>query len=309
MVSIEKESYAGFDCVRVSNEVISLWITKSIGPRIIGLSLKGGENLFALLPDAQYTHQNGDVYYFRGGHRLWVAPEEVSTTYYPDNQPVSVTQIENGIEVIQPEEDSTGLQKSMKISLPDDDQAVVRIEHRIENLGTTTAALAAWAISQLRPGGVGILPMNMELADEHGLLPNRQLALWPYTYPGHPLVSLGKRYLLVTAAFDDGPFKVGFPNPRGWLGYLLEGTLFVKQAKYDPQALYYDLNSSSECYCGPMFLELETLGPKTVLKPGEHLIHYETWRLYEDMEYDADEDYVDGLLSKYPEIELAIQMD
>jgi hypothetical protein len=75
----------------------------------------------------------------------------------------------------------------------------------------------------------------------------------------------------------DGALKFGFPNPAGWLAYVVDGTLFVKQAAYQPGAGYLDRDRSSECYCSPRFLELETLGPRITLAPGEAVGHRETW--------------------------------
>jgi hypothetical protein len=94
------------------------------------------------------------------------------------------------------------------------------------------------------------------------------------------------------------PFKVGFPNPRGWLAYWLGGTLFVKRAAFDAQATYYDFGSSSECYCNDQFLELETLAPISKMAPGESATHTETWELYADVDFPADEDVVQGIVEK-----------
>jgi hypothetical protein len=93
-------------------------------------------------------------------------------------------------------------------------------------------------------------------------------------------------------------FKVGFPNPRGWLAYWLDGTLFVKRAAFDPCASYYDLGSSSECYCNGNFLELETLGPITRLAPGEELSHVETWELCEQEERPTAESVARNIVEK-----------
>ena len=94
------------------------------------------------------------------------------------------------------------------------------------------------------------------------------------------------------------PFKVGFPNPRGWLAYWLSGTLFVKRAAYDPQARYCDFGSSSTCYCNSRFLELETLAPVGMLSTGETATHIETWELYPDIDRPTSEEAVHGILGK-----------
>jgi hypothetical protein len=85
------------------------------------------------------------------------------------------------------------------------------------------------------------------------------------------------------------PFKVGFPNPVGWLAYWYQDTLFVKRAKYDEHAEYFDYGSSSQCYCNHLFLELETLGPTVSLEPDEAVTHTEIWEVYPDVDKPSDE--------------------
>jgi hypothetical protein len=91
---------------------------------------------------------------------------------------------------------------------------------------------------------------------------------------------------------------VGFSNPRGWLAYWLHGILFVKRAQYEARASYYDYGSSSECYCNDRFLELETLGPISMLAPGAAAKHVETWDLYRDIERPNDEKDAQSLVEK-----------
>ena len=107
----------------------------------------------------------------------------------------------------------------------------------------------------------------------------------------------GREYILVSAQMES-PFKVGFSNPRGWLAYWLNGTLFVKHANYKAQVEYYDFGSSSECYCNVQFLELETLAPITSIPPNETVSHVETWDLYKDIDCPRDENETRVLVEK-----------
>jgi hypothetical protein len=279
MVKPSKTRFAGYDCVKLENDAVTLWVTESVGPRIIGLAWQGGDNLFAELPDDTLDWPAGGTFFFRGGHRLWYAPEDPQRTYIPDDAPVTITDVESGILVTQPIEERTGIQKSLTITLPGHDARVV-VDHTVHNRGAGSVELAPWAITQLRPGGVAILPQPSEPEDEHGLLPNRHIALWPYTSINSPHITWGDRFVFVKAVMREGALKIGFPNPVGWLAYAVENTLFVKRAAYRPDADYFDRGSSSECYCNARFLELETLGPRTVLAPGQSITHRETWALY-----------------------------
>jgi hypothetical protein len=135
-------------------------------------------------------------------------------------------------------------------------------------------------------------------ADAYGLLPNRHIVLWPYTQISSPHITWGDRYLFVAATMRDGALKIGFPNPAGWLAYTLGDALFVKHAAYRPDAAYFDRGSSSECYCNPRFLELETLGPRARLAPGESLGHRETWTIYAGVSLRPDEATMQALAEK-----------
>jgi hypothetical protein len=228
-----------------------------------------------------------------GGHRLWHAPEDPSRTYLPDDSPVEIVSVENGCLVTQDVEIKTGLQKSMEIRLIGDAPQVV-ITHRLSNQGLGPVTCAPWAITQLKTGGVAILPQSCEETD---VLPNRSLVLWPYTNPSNPNLTWGKNYILVRANMD-APFKVGFPNPRGWLAYWLDEILFVKRAEYEAGSSYFDFGSSSECYCNDKFIEMETLAPIGTINPDGCAMHVETWELYGQVDRPRDEKDVQSLVEK-----------
>ncbi len=290
---MQTTKFLDLDCVPLENAALSLLVTQSVGPRIISLRFHGGDNLFAELPEYVTERSDGQVYHFYGGHRLWHAPESMPRTYALDDEPVEISSTNDGLSVSKPAERETGIEKSIQISLVEQKPQVI-VRHMLTNRALWAVECAPWAITQVKTGGVAILPQSREQTE---FLPNRALALWPYTDVTSPNVSWGDRTILVRAEMP-GPFKVGFPNPRGWLAYWLDGTLFVKRAAFDPGAQYYDFGSSSECYCNQRFLELETLGPVSRLEPGESVTHTETWELYADVDYPADEDVAQRIVEK-----------
>ena len=279
-------SVNNLDCVELRNSTVSLLVTQSVGPRVISLSLQDGENLFAQLPDTLIEAPGQKPFHLYGGHRLWVAPEWPESSYIPDDDPVEITPISGGISVLQRTE-PTGIQKQLQITLPGDG-AVISLVHTLTNQGTKPVECAPWAITQLRTGGVAILPQYTGLA-ENRYLPNRHLTLWPYADIRDPQVTWGNQYIFIQAQLKSGAFKLGFPNPRGWLAYWWQRTLFVKKAVFDPQAEYPDFNSSSECYFNQSFLELETLGGVSSLSPGESVSHTEIWEIYRDVDFNLSE--------------------
>lgn len=84
-------TYAGCECTKIENDTLTLWVTHSVGPRIMGLELTAGENLSAELPDAAIEYPGVGDCQLRGGHRLWQVPEDPRRTYLPDDEPISVT--------------------------------------------------------------------------------------------------------------------------------------------------------------------------------------------------------------------------
>jgi len=282
---METTKFLGLDCVNLSNQAVSLQIARSVGLRIISLGFSGEENLFAELPDLAVTRPDGESFHFYGGHRLWHAPESMPRTYTPDDAPVDIVSTPNSLIVTQQADVQTGIEKSIQVSLVENKPQVI-VRHTLTNRGLWPVECAPWAITQFKTGGVAILPQSMEQTE---FLPNRALVLWPYTDTTSPQVCWGNRNILVRAQMQS-PFKLGFPNPRGWLAYWLDGTLFVKRAAFDPQASYYDFGSSSECYCNDRFIELETLGPAATIAPEASKFHTETWELFKDVPCPGNED-------------------
>jgi hypothetical protein len=276
---METVNFLGLECSSLENESLKLLITRSVGPRILSLGFKDGENIFAELPETVIDHPESDAFHFYGGHRLWHAPEEPRRTYLPDDDPVDIASSENGLTVTQKIEPQTGLQKVIEVRFPGASPQVV-ITHHLTNHGFWPVTCALWAITQLKTGGTAILP---QVRQDTGVLPNRSLAVWPYTDMVNPNVRWGSNFVLLDTELDS-PFKIGFPNPRGWQGYWWNGVLFVKRAAYEANAEYFDFGSSSECYCDHRFIELETLTPIRTLAPGETASHIETWELYKDVD-------------------------
>ena len=290
---MEAVNFLGQECYAFSNEVVRLLVTRSVGPRILSFGFADGENVFAELPDVVIDYPGNGLFHFYGGHRLWHAPEEPGRTYLPDDSPVDIALLPNGFVVTQMLESQTGLQKSMEITIADA-AAQVLITHHLTNHGLWDVTCAPWAITQFKTGGTAILPQSRQ---NTGVLPNRALTLWPYINMSDPRVQWRRDFILIDAQMDP-PFKVGFPNPRGWLAYWNNGVLFVKHAKYEAHAEYYDFGSSSECYCNDAFLELETLAPISTIAPGGTTTHVETWDLYRDIDRPRDDRDVQLLVDK-----------
>ncbi|MBU0491586.1 MAG: DUF4380 domain-containing protein [Chloroflexi bacterium] len=267
----------------IANAHLRLEYLATAGPRIVRLFLAGSdENLLAETPDISWPTPYGK-YFIRGGHRLWRAPEDWTTTYVPDNEGLTVEELPNGVCLSGPAGVVTGIRKSIEIRLPDDGSRVTLV-HRLQNDGPEPAELAPWAITQLPLGGLAVLPLRDDQMDQPGPLPDRHLVLWPYTRWSDPRLQVDDELVWIAGQPDPIACKVGTLNHRGWLGYLRDGVFLLKRFSPQVDSPYPDRGCNAEVYCKDRFIELETLGPLCRLEPGQATTHVETWQVYADLD-------------------------
>lgn len=262
----------------LKNDFLELeYFTHSL--RICGLTPKGKTDLLASLDrELPIPTPYGD-FYFRGGHRLWHAPEAMPRTYAPETGELNITDLPDGVILETRTEPGTGIRKRIEIRLAPD-RPTVTLTHTLINDGLWTVELAPWAITQFRLGGTAILPLPVGNVDAAGLLPNRQLSFWTYTRLNDPRLSLRDDFILFHAEALP-PFKIGYFNPHGWLAYYVDGILFKKTYDVQTNAPHPDKNSNAELYCDERFIELESLSPLVKLEPGAKTHHRETWEIFE----------------------------
>lgn len=273
--------FNGWQTLVLENQFVHLE-TLVTSPRIVRFNLQGKPNMFADLGNDSIPTPYGD-FYFRGGHRLWHSPEAMPRTYIPDNEGAQFTLTPHALRLDQPAEPWTQIAKSLEIRL-DPAQARVVIQHELRNDGPWAVTLAPWALTMFRQGGVAIFPQPVGNLDPSGLLPNRQVSLWPYTKVADPRLLLRDDFILLRAAPNLPPVKIGYFNPAGWQAYYLDGVLFVKRSTPLPAATFPDGGCNTESYCNHQFIELESLGPLSVLQPGQTATHTENWEIYTDLD-------------------------
>ena len=283
-VRIEKISYQGWpNAYRVSNGEIELVITGDVGPRIMRCAFVGGQNLFKEYPE-QLGKSGEAAFQLRGGHRLWVAPELLATTWAPDNVPVKIEIKGDVLEATEPVEPSTGLQKQIIVKMSASG-ARVELLHRVKNTTPWTVEFAPWALTMMAQGGTAIAAFPPRGKHPEVLLPTNPLVMWAYTDFSDKRWRFTKKYLTLRQDPKIAePQKVGLFNQQTWAAYLLGSDLFVKQTKADPARNYPDFGCSFEAFTNAEFLEMETLGPLSKLDPGAAVEHLERWSLHKNVQ-------------------------
>lgn len=291
------------NCLKLTNGIVELLITLEFGPRIIKYAFVNGENMFwedvneGFSLDVEYKGLGKQKFIARGGHRLWISPEKIPNTYYPDNNIVEWKEIENGVIVSSKEEVYTQLKKEFEIIM-DMNSTKVKIINRVINKGAWSIKFAPWAITAMSQGGREIIPQPTK---DTGLLPNRVIALWPYSNMLDKRVFWGKKYIVLDHdALAKEPFKLGLKCDEGWSAYFNRDCLFIKRFKSKPKGEYPDYGVSYETYTNNYFLEMETLGELKEVEPDEMVEHEEYWELYKEVEKpNVDENQIEDVIKKY----------
>jgi hypothetical protein len=280
-MKITETEHRGGAALTLATRALELTVTTSVGPRVVSFRSTRGrrENVFLQLPpDAPRYHG----LHLRGGHRLWHAPEHIVRTYQPDDDPLDVKRLRRGVALTAPVEAGTGLQKGMALELLG--ERTVKVTHTLKNRGLWAVPCAPWAVTMLRPGGYGVLPLPPKGSHERGdLLPNYALVPWTYTDLSLPLWDLHRDFIGIEVAKAKVAQKLGVTFYPGWSACWWPGATFVKFTPIASGATYPDLGSCFEVFTNGAMLEFETLGPLAPLAPGKTAAHIEYWTVLDGL--------------------------
>ena len=281
-MSLETLSCMGLpDCLKLSNGSVEVIVSTTVGPRVLFYGPAGGSNVFAHFPEAAKQTALGTWKPY-GGHRLWVWPEILPATYAPDNDPIEHTsEGDLSVVLVQPV-DKAGMRKQIRLSLAPQGTAV-RLEQTVTSQCLWPVDIAAWAISVVEPGTSIVPRVPFQTHDEY--LPVTQpVALCAFTDLQDPRFTLGLKYLLLRGdPARPTSQKLGLRNKQNWCAHLTSDLLFVKKFTHDETAVYPDYGVNTEVYTEGRFQELELLGPRRVVAPGESLTLTEEWHLFPDV--------------------------
>ncbi len=279
-MSVEIISYMGLpDCIKISNGTTDVIVTTAVGPRILFYGPSGGGNALAHYPDNGLETALGKWKPY-GGHRLWVWPELFPATYAPDNDPIAHDlEGELGVILRQPT-DTAGMQKEIRLTLAETGSKV-DLEQTVTSHSLWPVEIAAWAISVVA-AGTAIIPRVPFQSHDDYVTVTQPIALCAFTDLQDPRFTLGLRYILLRAeASLANSQKFGLRNKQNWCAHLVDDTLFVKRFAHDEQAEYPDYGVNNEVYVEGAYMEVELLGPKRIVSPGESIALSEQWHLFQ----------------------------
>lgn len=274
--------------LHLTNGDAELVVTLDVGPRVISYRLPGGVNVLKNY-DAMMGGTGEAEWQIRGGHRFWLAPEDLTRTYFPDNRPVHWAAMgPHAARFTPPPETEYGVQKVMELRMAESG-TWVEVTLRVTNIGSAPTELAPWGPTVMAPGGVEIIPLppkrnhpghvrNARSPADYA--PNQELILWPYFDFADTRWRFGAKYAFLRQDVNKGPTKIGLAHREGWVAYLNSGVLFVKRFDYREGAVYPDRGTRYQTFSNEDMLEMETCGELVTLQPGQSAALVESWELH-----------------------------
>lgn len=272
-------------CLSIDNGIICALVTLDVGPRIISFSFINGTNV--MFSDRKALALNDgkefDEFYYKGaafenfgGHRIWLSPESLPETYYPDCNPVKYVINGNVVTLTPPPQKENGMALQLELTMHDK-KPEMQVKQIAKNISDTEKEYALWALTVMDQGGVEIIPQNTL---DTGLLANRRIVLWPYASINDDRFTLGDEYLtLKQQPGAERAFKIGVDCNAGIGYYVLNDVVFSKKYSHNIDGVYPDGGCSYETYTNGVFLEFETLGELKRIAPNNSIEHTELFTL------------------------------
>lgn len=280
MTKIARTPFEGSAAVELVTPVLRLVAITDVGPRIAHLGLAGGENLLLWKPK-KYTRGEWDL---RGGHRVWVTrpqADECEDTYAPDNGPCKVEILKDGFRVTGGKSPVNATRRGFSVRAVADDR--LEVDNFLINDSDMLSSGGVWALTCTLPGKGAryAIPLgDGSTWDNFSLVHFR-------TWAGHgkggfndPQIAVGDEVLVVTPRGVENKRMVQAPRGILAMSDAARGLTFAKKVDWLP-GRQYPLHMNLAFYIGPdnFMVEMETMGPEQTLKPGETLVHRETWVL------------------------------
>lgn len=283
-VVVERTSYHAWDdALRLRNRHIEVIAVPAVG-RVLSFRFLDGENIF--WEDPTLRGKRGDAtgkeWVNFGGDKTWPSPEAEwknftgSPKWMPpaafDALPVEGRIEEKALVLTSPVDASYGIRTIRRITLAPD-AAEMTIETTYDRVSGAPAKIAIWVITQFVDPVAVYMPVGFRSVFPQGH--------YVFNFGAAPWSQLTTTDRLICITRDPKmPHKLGSDADRMlWIG---EKALCLVSTPRVRGAEYPDRGASSEVYTNPdpkTYVELETLGPLALLKPGDRISQTNTYAL------------------------------
>ena len=288
-------------CIRLFNETTSVVLEPNCGGRVLEYSLNGHNVLLIDPRDDGWTIEKGTTPLGPCAGRFDFGPE-TTTPSHPDlwlgRWMPEITGTRSA-RMTSAKDKVTGVQLTREFTLAKN-TSFLRCTQIITNVSDTTKQYFHWSRTFAEGNGICVVPIT-----PGSRFPKEYIIYGPgnvmnFRPDEHPNVRVRDGYLEI---IGEPPHpKFGFDSSAGWFAYLMRSNIvFLKKFPVYPDRVYGEMAglTISIFYYKDLMTELEPIGPRETLKPGESVSFSEDWWLFpytfpEDRTVDlkALEDYV-----------------
>ena len=268
-------SFHGYDnCIELKNKTTRVVLCPAVGGRVLEFSIQG-KNALWLNPD-EAGKLNG-----ASAGRFDIGPERIlprRNALFRGPYKGEITGARSA-RLTSGKDPSSGFQIVREFSLAADRPHLI-CKQTVINISRETKQVCYWCRTFAQGQGICVVPVT-----GFSRMPKKHVM-----YDDHLVINFAPKNGSITQRegfiIVDGPPekpKLGFDSMSGWMAYLTRNDLmFVKRWQTFPNRVYGEMASLTLSIWYPAerpMCELEPIGPREILKPGERASFTEEWFL------------------------------
>ncbi|MBP89227.1 MAG: hypothetical protein CMJ64_21345 [Planctomycetaceae bacterium] len=276
----EELTYVGYpDCIELKNETTRVVLCPEAGGRVLVYAMNGENSLYLEEEEAGKLYVPGTTASMSAG-RFDIGPEKIiprRNLLWSGKWAGEITG-ERSARLTSQKDKATGTQLIRDFVLADDSTHLA-CKQTIANISDQTTEWCHWSRTFAKGNGICVIPLtqpsrfpNNYVMYEGGDLINLR--------PTDPHIKTRDGFLEITSV-PKHP-KLGMDSQAGWFAYLMHNDLcFVKRYRVYPDRVYNEVAglTISIWYPEDRRVELEPIGPRERLRPGESASFTEDWWL------------------------------
>ncbi len=273
----------GYDrTVELTSENSRVVLCPEMGGRVLEFSCEGKQALW--FDEAERNRQPGKAYSSAG--RFDFGPE-LTTAAHPQiwggTWSAEITS-ERAARLTSVRDEASGVQLVRDFELTAESSALGGVKllctQTICNISDRSQELCHWGRSFSPGGGICLIPLagTSRFPSKYAMYEDSAII---NVRPQDEQIRERDGFLEILA--PPRKPKLGFDSQAGWLAYLMPGnTLFVKRFVIDPERVYNEAAglTASVWYPAGARIELEPIGPREKLAPGQIASFTEAWSLF-----------------------------
>ena len=273
--------YGYNDCIRLENDSTQVTLCPAAGGRVLQYSWQGKEALYLPPGNEGWTYEPGKAGGSMAAGRFDIGPEQTIPAHpqlWMGRWQCAVTGPRAARLTSVPDE-ATGVRLMREFTLAAD-SSQLQCRQTITNVSQQSHEYCHWSRTFALGSGICVIPLTSPSRFPKGYVMYNGQAPEINFRPEDAHIRIRENFLEILAA-PKFP-KLGMDTTAGWFAYLMRNDLlFVKQFPAYPDRVYNEVAglTMSIWYPDLPMCELEPIGPREKLAPGESASFTETWLL------------------------------